>query len=236
MQGRKLLLVPPLHYSAIFYHILVSIIISSFNSRRCSFGVNSGAKLIFGTFDLPGKAAVLNFKNFNGQYSCTVCYHPGAHQPNGARVFLPYRYPDQSQAEVDSAAQKTEADHCVVKGVLGKSLSEMLDIVDCVPIDYMHCCLEGIVRSLMKRWFTPSYHDNPYYLGLHWANIDVMLLKQSPLLSLANRLDPLNTCNMGRLLNYTIGYCFTRCRCCLTIYLLCIFTIMHCLFVGCTSS
>jgi len=139
------------------------------------------AKLIFGTFDLPGKAAVLNFKHFNGKYSCSVCYHPGARQPNNARIFLPYKYSDRSQAGVDRAAKKAEADHHVVKGVLGKSpLSKMLEIVNQVPIDYMHCCLEGVVRSLMNRWFTPSYHDYPYYLGPHRANIDVMLLKQSP--------------------------------------------------------
>jgi len=133
------------------------------------------AKLIFGMFDLPGKAAVLNF---NGKYSC---YHPGARQPNGARVFLPYKYIERSQAEVDGAAEKAETDHHVIKEVLGKSpLSKMLDIVNHVPIDYMHCCLEGIVRSLMNRWFTSSYHDCPYYLGLHRATIDVMLLKQSP--------------------------------------------------------
>ena len=49
-----------------------------------------------------------------------------------------------------------------------------------VPIDYMHCCLEGIVRSLMNCWFTSSYHDCPYCLGLNRTTIDLMLLKQSP--------------------------------------------------------
>jgi len=43
-------------------------------------------------------------------------------------VFLPHRYHERSQAEVASAAQKAETDHCAVKGVLGKSpLSEMLN-------------------------------------------------------------------------------------------------------------
>jgi len=110
-------------------------------------------------------------------------------------------------------------DH-VVKGVLGKSplSSNMLDIVNHVLIDYMHCCLEGIVRSLMNRWFTPSYHDYPYYLGLHRANIDVMLLKQSHPTDYSRSPRSIKLINIGRLLNCTIGYCSTCCCYWLTIY------------------
>ena len=40
------------------------------------------AKLVLATFDLPAKSSVL----FNGEFGCTVCYHPGLRLSNGARV------------------------------------------------------------------------------------------------------------------------------------------------------
>ena len=44
----------------------------------------------------------------------------------------------------------------------------------------MHACLEGVMRSLMNRWFKSSYHTQPYYLGRQQALIDSKLLKQHP--------------------------------------------------------
>ena len=35
------------------------------------------AKLVVGIFDLPAKAMVLSCKQFNVEYGCTVCLHPG---------------------------------------------------------------------------------------------------------------------------------------------------------------
>ena len=32
-------------------------------------------RLVLATFDLPAKAAVLNAKQFNDKYGCSVCYH-----------------------------------------------------------------------------------------------------------------------------------------------------------------
>ena len=37
------------------------------------------AKVEMAIFDLPAKAAVLNAKQFNGRYGCSVCLHPGEH-------------------------------------------------------------------------------------------------------------------------------------------------------------
>lgn len=47
------------------------------------------AKLVMGVFDLPAKAAVLSAKQYNGEYGCSVCIHPGKRLPNNARVYLP---------------------------------------------------------------------------------------------------------------------------------------------------
>ena len=120
------------------------------------------AKLAMAVFDLPAKASVLNCKQFNGKFGCCVCYHPGLwlstwariYHPGlwlstWARIYPPLVYQERTHAEVLSAAKEAEAKHCTVKGILGVShLSTLLDVVDAVPVDYMHCCLEGVMRSL----------------------------------------------------------------------------------------
>ena len=118
------------------------------------------AKLVLAVFDLPAKASVLNCKQFNGKFGCCVCYHPGLRLSTGARIYPPLVYQECTHAEVLSAAEEAEAERCAVKGILGVSpLSMLLDVVDAVPIDYMHCCLEGVMRSLMKYWFNSSFQD-----------------------------------------------------------------------------
>ena len=64
------------------------------------------AKLVFAVFDLPAKASVLNCKQFNGKYGYSVCYHPGLHLSNGARIYPPFVYPERTHAEVLHAAKK----------------------------------------------------------------------------------------------------------------------------------
>ena len=42
-------------------------------------------KLAMGIFDLPAKAAVLNAKQYNGKYRCSVCVHPSDRLSNNTR-------------------------------------------------------------------------------------------------------------------------------------------------------
>ena len=37
-------------------------------------------------FDMPAKAAVLDQKQFNGEFGCTTCLHPGTRLNNGSRT------------------------------------------------------------------------------------------------------------------------------------------------------
>ncbi len=54
------------------------------------------AKLVMGVFDLPAKAAILCAKQYNGEYGCSVCVHPGKRLPSNARVYLPGTpYPEE---------------------------------------------------------------------------------------------------------------------------------------------
>ena len=54
---------------------------------------------MLGIFDLPGKAAALDMKQFNGEYGCSVCLNPGVHQ-NGAHVYLPLDFPNRTNSSI----------------------------------------------------------------------------------------------------------------------------------------
>jgi len=62
---------------------------------------------------------------------------------------------------------------------MGKSpLTGVVDLVDSIPIDYMHACLEGITKMFLNCWTNTSNHQQPFYLGRKVAALDKNLLKQ----------------------------------------------------------
>ncbi|XP_062509535.1 uncharacterized protein LOC134185694 [Corticium candelabrum] len=67
---------------------------------------------------------------------------------------------------------------CTVYGVKGKAvLSDLLQIPEDVPVDYMHAILEGVVPQLLQLWFSSENHSKDYYLGRHKREISRMLVK-----------------------------------------------------------
>ena len=63
-----------------------------------------------------------------------------------------------------SLAQKAIKKKKTVKGITGFSpLAECVNLVDGVPVDYMHAILESIMCQLMKLWFESKNHRKPYY-------------------------------------------------------------------------
>ena len=139
------------------------------------------ARIMMGIFDLPAKAAVLSSKQFNGEYGCSVCTHPGQRLSNGARVYLPQKYDDRTHTSVVAAARAAQRCNSAVEGVKGISpLAPYMDLVISIPIDYMHAVLEGVVRMLLKKWFLSANHREPYYLGRAADAIDDQLMKQHP--------------------------------------------------------
>ena len=133
-------------------------------------------KLQLGVFDLPAKAAVLNMKQFNGEYGCSTCLNPGIHQ-NGARIYKPVSAELRTDEMVQLNAEKAVELGMPVQGVKGHSvLTAVIDTVDSVPVDYMHAVLEGVTRWLLHRWFDSKHHAEAFYLGRHLKEIDRVLI------------------------------------------------------------
>ena len=84
-------------------------------------------------------------------------------------------------ATVLTAAKEAEDTDAAVEGIMGtSSLASSLDVVNSIPIDYMHAVLEGVVRMLMKFWFNSNNHLEPFYLRHHIDELDEVLLRQQP--------------------------------------------------------
>lgn len=138
------------------------------------------AKIEMAIFDLPAKAAVLCAKQFNGRYGCSVCLHPGEHSGR-SQIYPPTEYPERTHRSVQTAARLAEVKGSAVFGIKGVSpLSCSLDLVNSIPVDYMHAVLEGVSRNLLKHWFDSKYHSSSYYLGSKLKTIDKVLLRQQP--------------------------------------------------------
>jgi len=82
---------------------------------------------------------------------------------------------------VEIKGKVAESKGQAIKGIVGTSpLSCVIDLVDAVPVDYMHTILLGVVRMLLNGWFDSSYHRKPFYLGHQIVAVDAKLLKQRP--------------------------------------------------------
>ena len=140
------------------------------------------AKLLTGIFDLVAKAPLLNMKQFNGKYGCSSCTHPGTRLSNNSRIYLPAIKADPRTHQTIMAAAKTaDTLGTPVMGIKGISvLSTSLDLVNSIPVDYMHAVLEGVARLLLRAWFDSENHREAFYLGRSGRQIDDLLLQQRP--------------------------------------------------------
>ena len=135
---------------------------------------------LIGLFDLIAKAPILNMNQFNGVNGCSTCLHPGIWL--ASRYYLPdNEYPLRTNDSVLRSAQIAEKEGGVIDGIKGPSvLSNVVDLVKSIPMDYMHCVLEGVTKWMVNKWFASANHRCPYYIGRQVKTIDLHLLNQRP--------------------------------------------------------
>ncbi|XP_062593832.1 uncharacterized protein LOC134255326, partial [Saccostrea cucullata] len=126
------------------------------------------AFLICGTADLPAKSLVLNCNQFNGQFSCLKCLHPGETyktQKGGSvhtfsyNASLPMHESRTSENCLRDAILATE-NRKTINGIKGPSFLMTLmsyDFVNSTSIDYMHGVLLGITKLLTKLWISTTH-------------------------------------------------------------------------------
>lgn len=106
---------------------------------------------LFGSFDFVAKAPILDMHQFNGKYGCPSCLNPGVR--TASQYYLPDNHYDlRSNESVIKDAKEAENKGKVINGIKGQSvLSGVVDLVQGIPLDYMHCVLEGVVKWLLER-------------------------------------------------------------------------------------
>ena len=105
---------------------------------------------LFGVFDLIARAPAVNMKQHNGFMGCPTCVHPGATKQHTC-VYLPgTEYPLRTHSSIVSTGIEAQEVGEAVDGIKGRSsLESVIDLVNGIPIDYMHCVLEGITKKLL---------------------------------------------------------------------------------------
>ena len=137
-------------------------------------------KPLFGIFDLVAKAPVLCMNQFNGQYGYPTCLNPGVW--NGSQYYLPDTVcVMRTNTSIIRAGREAEVRQCIVDGIKSNSiLTDAVDLVKGIPIDYMHCVLEGVTKWLVEKWLHSSNHKANCYIGKHIQAIDCNLMRQKP--------------------------------------------------------
>ena len=109
------------------------------------------AKLLIAVLDFPARASATNCVQFNGNYGCLYCLDKGTHIMH-RQVFLPNDpHIPRLSCTIEQHAVEAEEKRKPIFGVKGTSvLSSTLNLIEGVPIDYMHAILEGISRRILS--------------------------------------------------------------------------------------
>ena len=128
--------------------------------------LNIRAILLCGTCDLPAKACVCNTVQFNVSFGCFKCVQPcctvNVVQKGGRVHAFPFNQENlkglrRTHAEFLADAKAAISEGKAVRGVKGSCWFAGLQYYDMVKgtaVDYMHCVLQGVTKSLLNMWFS----------------------------------------------------------------------------------
>lgn len=146
--------------------------------------------------DAVARPLLRNCKQFNGEYGCDWCLHPGTMVKKHCGSMRSYPYDEDKQATrsdimfKDDArqAEKSSTPKNGVKGFSLLSLLPMFDIVFGFVPDYMHSVLLGVSRQLVSLWLDPVNSSKRWYIGQHISLLDSRLLRLKPPLEITRSL------------------------------------------------
>jgi len=143
--------------------------------------------------DAPARAMLQDFVQFNGQYGCGFCHHPGERMKKGLGTVQVYPlkeiYPLRTREGTLKLAKKATDSGKPAQGVKGASLLSLLpnfDIVQSFIPDYMHSVLLGVVRQFLTIWTDSCNSRKPYFIKD--TSVVDQLLKQIRIPDEINRL------------------------------------------------
>ena len=143
--------------------------------------------------DLPARALLMNFMQYNGAYSCPYCLQPGKSADSGKGHTHVFQYQSDcpkgpERVDVSSALEAHE--HLVnngkenpVNGVKGISLLmglKYFDTVEGVGVDYMHGILLGVQKHLLTLWLSPQHSKDKFSVFDKLDAVEECILQLKP--------------------------------------------------------
>ena len=142
------------------------------------------------TLDAPAEAMVQNTHQYNGEFCCGSCEHPGetCATESGSTTVYPEINPSSEARTHDkmikqaNEAIKNNLEH--VNGVKRPSIAALIPLF-CIATsfipDYMNAILLGVFRMLMSLWFDTKNKYCPWYIKKSYRDIiDQQLQNISP--------------------------------------------------------
>lgn len=129
-----------------------------------------------------------NFKQFNSEYGCGVCLHPGMQTRKGKGNTRVFTCPDEKPSNRNhkttvEIGQIAEREGKTILGIKGSSALvdlPLFDIINGMVPDYMHCVLLGVCRYMATLWMDSKSVSEPQYIGAQTAIMDRHLLSIKP--------------------------------------------------------
>ncbi len=138
--------------------------------------------------DAVARPLLQNFKQFNGEYGCGHCLHPGVQVRKGngtVRVYpcleeMPELRDHNTTVQIGEIAKNNEQSILGIKGPSPVVDLPHFDLINGMVPDYMHCVLLGVCRQIATLWFDSKSYSQPWYIGLNTARVDGNLLAIKP--------------------------------------------------------
>ncbi|XP_055079550.1 uncharacterized protein LOC117375568 isoform X2 [Periophthalmus magnuspinnatus] len=142
--------------------------------------------------DAVARPLLQNSIQFNGEYGCDWCLHPGTVVDKGSGKVRSYAY-DQCKPRArcekmyQADAIRAKASGKPVNGVKGDSVLQALPIFDIVQgfvPEYSHAVLLGMTKQLVFLWLEDKNSTEPWYIGNREDELDARLFSLRPALNI----------------------------------------------------
>ena len=150
------------------------------------------AVLLSGTCDLPAKGSACNTVQFIGTFGCFKCLQPGCTVKLGKKGghvhAFPFKQknvkgPSRTHPQCLANARAVVSQGKLVQGVKGPCWFAGLqyyDLVKGTAVDYMHCVLKGVTKSLINLWFSTSLKTESFNISDKVQEVDEKRSKINP--------------------------------------------------------
>lgn len=132
--------------------------------------------LLQNCLDSVARCKVQCNKQFNGEYGCTICLHPGESRSRRNGRCYPVKIAkirdNKSTRNMMDEVNRTGQEMC---GIMGKSIFTHLNHFDLIagyPVDYMHAVNLGVMKHMMALLTETENHKEEYYIGRKLQAID----------------------------------------------------------------